>query len=225
MNDRPIIQIAGVTDADEARLLLECGVQHLGFPLRLTVNKEDLGEDDARRVIADLPTDAHAVLITYMDRADAIAEFCRFLGVRIVQLHGPIAVEELRALRAIDPTLDVFKSLVVRPDNQAQLEADVHALAPYVEAFITDTFNPSTGAEGATGMTHDWSISRRLVEISPRPVILAGGLTPDNVAEAIRAVQPAGVDSHTGVEGPDGRKDAVRVRAFVERTTRAFSAP
>ena len=99
----------------------------------------------------------------------------------------------------------------------------VQETAPYVAAYITDTFNPATGREGATGLTHDWSISRRLVELSPRPVILAGGLTPENVTDAIRAVRPAGADTHTGVEGPDGRKSAAKVRAFVEAARRAYS--
>jgi phosphoribosylanthranilate isomerase len=92
-----------------------------------------------------------------------------------------------------------------------------------VEAFITDTFNPSTGASGATGLTHDWEVSREIVRVSPRPVILAGGLTPDNVGAAIRAVSPAGVDCHTGVEGADGRKNERLVRRFVEEANRAFS--
>jgi phosphoribosylanthranilate isomerase len=98
----------------------------------------------------------------------------------------------------------------------------VRELAELVDAFITDTFDPATGASGATGKTHDWQISRRLVEISPQPVILAGGLTPDNVREAILAVQPAGVDCHTGVEDASGRKDADKVRRFVAEARAGF---
>jgi phosphoribosylanthranilate isomerase len=132
-------------------------------------------------------------------------------------------VDQLRQLQQIAPELTVFKSLVVRAGNEPTLRQMVLETAPYVAAYITDTFNPATGQEGATGLTHDWSISRRLVELSPRPVILAGGLTPDNVAEAIRLVGPAGVDTHTGVEGPDGRKSAAKVRAFVEAARQAYS--
>lgn len=223
--DLPLIQIAGVCDAAEARLLVDAGVRWLGFPLRLTVNKEDLTEAEAASVIRGLPAGIHGVVITYLDRADDVVEFCRELGARVVQLHGEIATVELERIRRLDPGLSVFKSLVVRDGNEEDLRRLVAETAPFVEAYITDTFNPATGQEGATGLVHDWSISRRLVEESPKPVILAGGLTPDNVADAIRAVRPAGVDSHTGVEDPGGRKSPDKVRRFVEEARRAFAQP
>ena len=93
-----------------------------------------------------------------------------------------------------------------------------------LDAFITDTYDPETGRSGATGKVHDWSVSLELVKCSLKPVILAGGLGPDNVAAAIRQVGPAGVDSHTGVEGADGRKDPGLVRAFVDNARNAFGA-
>lgn len=223
--DLPLIQIAGVCDAAEARLLIEAGVRWLGFPLRLTVNKEDLTEAEAAAIIRGLPAGCHGVLITYLDRADAVVDFCAQLGARTIQLHGDIAVDELREIRRRDPGLSVFKSLVVRAGNEDALRRMVAETAPFVDAYITDTFNPATGQEGATGLVHDWSISRRLVEFSPKPVILAGGLTADNVAAAIRAVRPAGVDSHTGVEGADGRKAPDKVKKFMAEALQAFGAP
>lgn len=92
-----------------------------------------------------------------------------------------------------------------------------------MDAFITDTYDPLTGASGATGKIHNWDVSRRIVEASQRPVILAGGLNPENVRDAILYVKPAGVDVHTGVEGPDGRKDEVLVKAFVSEAESAFA--
>ena len=96
--------------------------------------------------------------------------------------------------------------------------------APFVDAYITDTHDPSTGADGATGKTHDWRISRELVKISPKPVILAGGLNPGNIQAAIAEVQPAGVDVHTGVEDDSGRKSSEKVAAFVAATRKGFAA-
>ena len=220
--DFPLIQIAGVCDAAEARLLMEAGVHWLGFPLRLTVNKEDLSEDDAAALIRSLPKGFHGVLITYLDRADDVMAFCQKLGARVIQLHGDISRDELREIKRRDPGLSVFKSLVVRAGNEDVLRRLVEETAPFVDAYITDTFNPATGQEGATGLVHDWSISRRLVEFSPKPIILAGGLHAENVAEAILAVHPAGVDSHTGVEGADGRKAKEKVVKFVQESRRAF---
>lgn len=140
-----------------------------------------------------------------------------------MQLHGAIAVEELARIRAAAPSLRIIKSLVVRGDNLGELQRSIAASAPYVDAYITDSFDPASGAEGATGLTHDWAVDRALVATSPRPVILAGGLTADNVGEAIRRVRPAGVDVHTGIEGADGRKDPELTRRFVTEARRAFS--
>ena len=218
----PIVQIAGIQDAAEARLLTDVGVDWLGFPLRLPVHAEDLTEAEAARVIAGIAPPARAVLITYLEDADAIGSLASDLGVSIVQLHGDATVGELERLKAIRPGLAIVKSLVVGRKRVSALEADVRAFSPLVDAFITDTFDPATGASGATGQTHDWNVSRRLVELSPRPVILAGGLTPENVAEAVRFVRPAGVDSHTGVEDTSGRKSREKVARFVAEARRGL---
>ena len=217
-----IIQIAGILDAAEARLLAGAGVDWLGFPLRLDVNAEDVTEAQAARIIRGLPEAVEGVCITYEQDAAAIAQLCSDLAVRTVQLHGDIELEQLRRLRAGVPGLFIIKSLVVETGNHAELEDLAARLGPLVDAFITDTYDPTTGARGATGKTHDWGVSRRLVDVTAQPVILAGGLTSDNVAAAIRAVRPAGVDAHTGVEGPDGRKDADKVRRFVAEARTAF---
>jgi phosphoribosylanthranilate isomerase len=217
------IQIAGIIDAAEARLLLDCGVPYLGFPLRLAVHREDLSEAEAAAIIRSLPGSARGVLITYLDRAAELADLCGRLGVAVVQVHGDIAPAELARLRELAPGLEVIKSLVVGLHDPDALEALVAQLSPWVDAFITDTWDPATGASGATGRTHDWSVSRRLVACSPRPVILAGGLTAENVAEAIRFVRPAGVDSHTGVEDATGRKDRDKVARFVAAARAAWA--
>ena len=219
---RHVVQIAGIHDLAEAELLLECGADYLGFPLGLPDDRADLTEEEARSVIQALGHRAHSVLITYLDDADDIARLARFLGVRWVQLHGPIEVGELERLHRLTPSLQVIKSLIVRGPDASPMLMEVERLAALVDAFITDTYDPETGASGATGKVHDWSVSRSVVAASPRPVILAGGLNPDNVARAIRAVAPAGVDCHTGVEGPDGRKHAGLVREFVDQARRAF---
>ncbi len=217
-----LIQIAGISDEAEARMLRRCGVNYLGFPLRLPIHREDISEADAAKIIGDLEAPAFGVLITYLDDAGEIAAFSSSLGAHIVQLHGDIAVEELAKLKAIAPELLVIKSLVVGLHGEHVLEAMADRCSAHVDAFITDTFDPATGATGATGITHDWSVSRRLVEMSTRPVILAGGLGPDNVRRAILDVRPGGVDSHTGVEDDAGRKCPDKVKAFVAEAEAGF---
>jgi phosphoribosylanthranilate isomerase len=223
MLEDDLIQIAGVVDQAEADMLQECGVRYLGFPLRLPVHRPDLSEAEAERIIRGLARPAVGVLITYLERADEIVALCRALGTPIVQLHGDIECGELARLKTIYPTLTVIKSLVVGSRDTDALERLLQETTPFVDAFITDTFDPDTGASGATGRTHDWTVSRRIVERAERPVILAGGLTPENVAAAILQVRPAGVDAHTGLEDADGRKSPDKVRRFVAAARETFA--
>ncbi|BBD06840.1 phosphoribosylanthranilate isomerase [Desulfovibrio ferrophilus] len=230
MTDRhcPRIQIAGVLDQDEALLLARLGVNSIGIPLRLAVHPEDISEDEAARIVQILPNDVPAVLITYVTDPEEIRTFCDQLGVTHVQLHADISATALAALKSSRPDLYVIKSIIVPPTPDAisiqRMEKQILSLAPYCDAFLTDTYDPSTGATGATGKVHDWSASRRLVELSPIPLILAGGLTPGNVRQAILQVKPAGVDAHTGVETPDGRKSPELVATFVKQALAGFES-
>jgi phosphoribosylanthranilate isomerase len=111
---------------------------------------------------------------------------------------------------------------LLKKNNFIDLSEQVDAYSPFVDAFITDTHDPAIGADGATGKTHVWNISQKLVELSPKPIILAGGLKPENVGKAILKVRHAGVDAHTGVEGANGRKDREKIVQFVSEARKAF---
>jgi phosphoribosylanthranilate isomerase len=216
------IQIAGVIDEPEARMLIECGVKFIGFPLKLSSHEEDLSENMTANIIRNFPTAVCGVLITYLREASDISGLCRFLGTNIVQVHGEIDESELSKLRRMARNLLIIKSLIVRDDNLAELQGKMKLFSPYVDAFLTDTHDPLTGAHGATGKTHNWDVSRKLFEMSPKPLILAGGLNPQNVQSAILRVRPSGVDVHTGVELNDGRKSPELVRAFMSEAKKAF---
>lgn len=219
-----LIQVAGIHDQAEADMVCAEGADWVGFALRLPAKNEDLSEQDAAAIIANFRPPVRGVLITYLTEAEEIKAFCAELGVRTVQLHGDVSPIQLRTLRAIAPDLYVLKSLVVKNDNLPELVTLVDQTAEYVDMFITDTFNPATGAKGATGLLHDWSISAELVRVSPRPLMLAGGLDPDNVAAAIEEIRPAAVDAHTGLEDrATGRKDPAKVRRFVQQSREAFA--
>ena len=205
-------------------MLVRCGVTHVGFPLGPGVRTPDLDAEGVAKAAASLPESVTGVLITYLDRAEDVRALARFVGLAAVQLHGPVDPAELGRLRRAEPDWFLIKSLVVGGVNEAALLAEMRAAEPHVDAFLTDTYDPASGASGATGKPHDWAVSARLVRAGPRPVILAGGLTPDNVAEAVAQVRPAGVDAHTGLEDASGRKDEARVRRFVAETARAVAS-
>ncbi|MGF4045394.1 phosphoribosylanthranilate isomerase [Paenarthrobacter nitroguajacolicus] len=218
-----LIQVAGIIDQAEADLLVGCGVDWLGFPLRLPSGMDDISESDAHSILRRLPADRAGVLVSYLTDADEIAKYCDWLGFSAVQLHGEVSVTEISKLRRLRPDLGVLKSLIVRESNIKELLTQVDATQEHVDMFITDTFHEATGARGATGRTHDWSVSAQLVARSERPLMLAGGLTPENVGDAIRAVQPAAVDAHTGLEGVNKRKDLDKVTRFVSEARIAFA--
>jgi phosphoribosylanthranilate isomerase len=218
------IQIAGIRDLEEARLAAAAGVEALGFPFRLDHHAEDSTEAEAREIIAALPPVLRPVLITYLREAEEILALASFLKVRSVQLHGEVSPALGAKLKERSPDLWLIKSLVVRLGSEAGLFKEMEIWSEHADAFLTDTYDPRSGASGATGKTHDWEVSRRLAELSPKPLILAGGLHPGNVAAAIERVRPWGVDVHTGVEDGQGRKDRGLVMKFVAEARGAFQS-
>jgi phosphoribosylanthranilate isomerase len=222
MNKAPIIQVAGVTAMDEAMMLAASGITHLGFPFRLDFHNEDLTEAEAAEIIRMLPSSVIPVLITYLVNAGEIANLMKKLGCKVVQLHGSISIDEIKKLKMLFPEAEIWKSLVIGKYKFSEILEIAKSLNPFVDAFITDTYDAKTGASGATGKTHDWNLSRKVIGHSSKPVIIAGGLNPANVHEAILQTQPAGVDVHTGVEGLDGIKDKQKVEEFVKEAKKAF---
>jgi phosphoribosylanthranilate isomerase len=214
------VQIAGISTLEDALAVERAGADAIGFTLGLPDGPHNgLDAHRARAIIRALPPLVTPVLITYYTTAAAVVPLCRFLGLSTVQLHARPDPAEVAAIRAALPGIKVILAVSVTGEEAV---AEALALAPHADALILDSYDPATGRRGATGRTHDWSISRRIAERVPVPVMLAGGLTPDNVAEAIRQVRPWAVDTHTGVERPDGSTDHERVRAFVRAARRAF---
>jgi phosphoribosylanthranilate isomerase len=213
------VQIAGVSSLEEALAAERAGADALGFTLRLPGGVHDgLTEAKARDIIARLPPFVAGVAITYVSEARAAVDLCRYLGVTALQLHGEFSTPDLRLLRAGLPHLKLIRAVhVTGPEAVTQ----ARRLERHVDAIILDTYDPVTGRHGATGKTHDWALSRQVVAAVGVPVILAGGLTPENVAKAVHAVSPWGVDVHTGVENADGTRNLGRMRLFIARAKAA----
>ena len=226
MSFQSTIQIAGVSSASEASTLENASVDFIGFPLRLGYHKPDTSEEEARQIISSLKVPSRAVLITYLTDAEEIVRFAEYLNVSVVQLHADISPDEVLKVKHQKPNLSIIKSLIVRPgcsDPAHPIYDLARSFEPVVDAFITDSFDPRTGATGATGLCHDWSVSAKIAQLVAKPLILAGGLNPSNVAEAIAEVRPAAVDAHTGVEDSSGAKSPSLVGRFVAEARRAFT--
>ncbi len=208
------IQVAGVSSLEEALFLERLGVDALGFTVRLPEGIHDgLTEAKARSIIQAVPPFVATVAITYVSDARSALELARYLGVTALQLHGDFPVGELDMIRVVAPHLKLIRAVPVVGPEAVTL---ARSWERRVDALILDTYDPVTGRRGATGKTHDWRVSAEIVRSVRVPVILAGGLTPQNVAEAIRTVQPWAVDTHTGVEDAQGRRDFPSMQAFVD---------
>jgi phosphoribosylanthranilate isomerase len=221
------IQIAGIRSLEEATMLEAVGVDLIGFPLRLNYHSPDITEGETQKIIAQMENPRRAVLITYVTDAREIVAFARETGVSTVQLHAEVSPRELHKLKGLAPHLTIIKSLIVRPecaDPNHHIYSLAKELESWVDAFITDTYDPTSGATGATGLRHDWSVSARIAKLVRKPLIVAGGLTPFNVYDAICAVRPAAVDAHTGVEEASGNKCPRLVAQFVAEAHRGFAA-
>ena len=134
----------------------------------------------------------------------------------IIQVQADIAdfpVAMTRALKTRFPQIPIMRAIPVIDEASIEVAASYRGAADFL---LLDSYDLETQQFGALGRTHDWSISRRIVDEVGIPVILAGGLGPENVASAIAAVRPAGVDSKTKTDRLDGGgKDLAKVRAFV----------
>ena len=194
------IKICGITNAADARLCVECGVDALGF-IFVERTPRYVTPDAAARIVATLPPFVTPVGV-FWDHAPghvkAVAEQC---GLGALQFHGEEPPEDLQDYR-----LPVIKTLKVA------VAADLARMAGYrVAAFLLDS--PSRWSEGESRPPIPWDVAADAAR--RHPVLLSAGLRPDNVAEAVRRVRPYGVDVNSGVEASPGRKDEARVRRFV----------
>lgn len=210
-----LTQIYEVSDPDEATAISSTGVDHIGvligdgeFPREQTI-------EVAQRIAAAIhpPSKFSALFLTH--NTTLIERWARKLRPHIVHLGAatdllrPPQVAELKG--KLGSAL-VMRSIPVSGEESIELAKSYETIADFL---LLDSYRPSDRQIGALGTTHDWSISRRIVELVGIPVILAGGLGPENVADAIRQVRPAGVDSKTRTDRDGSHaKDLDRVRRF-----------
>jgi phosphoribosylanthranilate isomerase len=217
----PRIQVAGVSTLAEALFCKSVGVDAIGFTLGLPDGPHDgLTPEEAGAIISQLPTGMLPVVITYLNGADAGCELAMITQSAAMQFHGGISEKELVLFRRICPDVRTIGRVTVV--GEESIEDAASFKQPLWDAIILDSLDPRTGRKGATGLTHDWLLSARIVRVASVPVILAGGLTPDNVAEAIRKVQPHGVDAHTGLEDNNGTRSFDKIKAFAKAAMDAF---
>jgi len=192
------VKICGITNEDDALLATALDADALGFVLAPSTRQVD--PESVRDIVRRLPREVHTIGVFRNERPERVVEIVGRAGLRGVQLHGHEPASEVAWIRErVQFVIQAFAAGDPALATAAKSAADI---------ILVDSPDPGSGK------VFDW----RLAEGAPRGkrILLAGGLTPDNVGDAIRLVRPWGVDVSTGVEQSPGRKDPVKLRRFVE---------
>ena len=211
-----LVQIYEVRAPEEAVSLARLGVDHIGVLVGDGAFPRERAADRANAIFAALPPGARRVALSLSANPAEIARIVKETWPDIIQIGAAVELFSLRdtqMLKAAFPNLQVMRSIPIVDEASIERAKDYQRVA---DCLLLDRHEPGDRQIGGLGRTHDWSISRRIVDEVGVPVILAGGLDADNVVAAIAAVRPAGVDSKTKTDRAGGNgRDLDKVRRFV----------
>ena len=216
------VKICGIKNETELEIAVNAGADAAGFLVGQRFPSQDfILPEKAARLTALLPPFVTPVLVTHLTDPREIMELVEKTGIPTIQLHGGSTREQLLQLReGLGSSVKLIMTLHVGslPDESSPAPAQYEVSA---DAFLLDSYDAQTGKVGGTGKVHNWQISARIAASVHRPVILAGGLNPDNVMEAVRTVRPYAVDANSALR-PFGTLDSKIASAFVQNALRAF---
>ena len=211
------VKICCMATPEEAAMAAAAGADLVGLVGPMPSGAGIISPDQCRRIAGAAPAWITPVLLTQSNTAEEIEEEVRATGVRAVQLVRHVNPKVHEILAHSLPGVRRFQVIHVEDDGALSLIA---AYAGRADAFLLDSGRPGDAELGGTGRVHDWAISEVFVRASPVPVFLAGGLTPDNVGEAVRRVRPFGIDVCSGLR-TDDKLDGAKLSAFMAEIDRA----
>jgi len=213
------VKICGMTNLEDALTAAEAGADAVGFVFH-EKSRRNISVVAAREIVLKLPKSIEKVGVFVTLDSRHIFEIVTSVGLTAVQLHGTPSLESvLGDSRSAIETVGVAKLIAMVPESALHRETGIgisSRIHEKVFAILIDS--QANGGTGGTGTKFDWDASQGLIQRLGLviPVIVAGGLTPSDVAEALRIFQPFGVDVASGVEAHPGKKDPEKVRAFVK---------
>jgi len=215
----PRIKVCCISSMEEARLAVQLGAHALGLVSHMPSGPGVIDDALIANILATVPPPIATFLLTPLVRADDIAALHARCPASTLQLVDAVDEAELRRLRRLLPGIKLVQVIHVLGPQSLD---EARAVAPHVDAVLLDSGNPNLPIKelGGTGRVHDWQTSRQIREQLNVPVFLAGGLNAGNAAQAMRDVQPFGLDVCSGVR-QDGRLSAERLAQFM----RAASGP
>lgn len=204
------VKICGITREEDLTVAVAAGADAVGFLVGVPSSPRNLALKRAEKLLRQVPIFVDSVVVTAPDSITELVNVHNRLKPTAIQIHGKEHLETSEIRKKIRDT-HIIKTLYVKQSNlnEATLEDMKNFDAILLDSFIY-------GQYGGTGKVHDWILSRQIKEaVAPTPVILAGGLNPENVKEAILTVQPFAVDVASGVELQPGIKDSKKIRTFI----------
>lgn len=210
---RTRVKVCCIGSIREARVAVEYGASALGLVSQMPSGPGVIPDELIARIARSVPPAVSGFLLTCRQDADAIIRQQRQARLDTIQICDRLQFESYERLRNALPGIALVQVVHVRGSESVE---EARAVAAYVDAVLLDSGNQQLSVKelGGTGRTHDWSISRRIREaLGDVPVFLAGGLHAGNVAEAIRRVEPFGVDVCSGVR-TDGKLDEAKLADF-----------
>jgi phosphoribosylanthranilate isomerase len=217
-----LVQIYEVTSPEEASALARLGVDHIGVLVGKGKFPREQSYAATREIFAAVPLSAKKSSLSLADDTREIAEVVEETCPDILHLGTrpeALTPSQVLELKGRFPKLKIMRTIPVRDESDIESAKTYEGVADFL---LLDTWKSGEPEIGACGLVHDWTISRRIVAEVNIAVILAGGIGPENAADAIRLVSPAGVDSKTKTDLPDGSaKDLSKIRAFVEAVHQA----
>ncbi len=201
------IKVCGITRLQDALCAVEHGVDALGFIFHRK-SARYIDPEEARIIIEQLPPFVDVVGVFVDKEREEVEEIVRYCRLGYVQLHGKESAKYAERLLRFTSPCEVIKAFRV---SDSTISEDFEPYMPHVKSFLLDTYDKELS--GGTGKSFDWSIIPRLC--LRKPFILAGGLDPSNIADALREVRPFGVDVNSGVEVAPGIKDHRLIREFI----------
>lgn len=215
----PVIKVCCIASLAEARLAVAAGADALGLVSAMPSGPGVIDDTTIAAIAAAVPRPTRTFLLTARTTAEAIAEQHAQTRTTTLQLVDQVPHDELRRLRLLCPGVELVQ--VVHVTGEASIDEAV-AAAPWVDALLLDSGNPALAVKelGGTGRTHDWALSRCIRDaVFPLPLFLAGGLHAGNVAAALAAVQPHGLDLCSRVR-TEGKLDPRKLGEFVAAVRR-----
>jgi phosphoribosylanthranilate isomerase len=220
-----IIQIYAFTDPKEAAAAVEMGVDNIGFIAgKYGEVFAELTFDESREIARAIPAQGTSTAITMSVDVDEILRMAEHVEPDIVHISSEVEQVNMEAMRTIRERLspDILLMKAISVEDASSVEV-AKKYAEVSDLLLLDTSAKGFPGVGATGFTHDWNVSKRIVEEVEIPVILAGGLSAANVEQAMEVVRPWGVDSNTStnIEGSRVLKDLKRIEEFVKAVKRS----